>query len=109
VLRLLALGADPHQWSRAFDQNLSLHAAASGGRLRMDTFAKLFEATGNANVQTKQGATALMSAAANGSREFIDFLLAKGADPKIRMSDGKSAADFARARGHEAIAKSLST
>lgn len=108
LLRLLALGADPHQWSRAFDQNLALHAAASGGRIGKDAFVKLLAATGNVNVQTKQGATALMSAAANGSTEFVDLLLAAGADPKVRMADGKSAADFARARGHEAIAKKLS-
>lgn len=107
LLRLLALGADPLQWGRAFDSNLALHAAASGGRIGKAAFAKLLAATGNPNVQTKAGTTALMSAAANGSKEFVDLLLAAGADPKLKMSDGKTAADFARARGHEEIAKRL--
>jgi len=107
VLRLLALGADPLQWGRAFDANLALHAAASGGRIGKAAFAKLLAATGDPNIQTKGGATALMSAANNGSMEFVDMLLAAGADPKLRMSDGKTAADFARARGHEAVAKRL--
>ena len=107
VVRLLALGADPLQWGRAFDSNLALHAAASGGRIGKVAFAKLLAATGNPNIQTKGGATALMSAANNGSIEFVEMLLAAGADPRLKMSDGKTAADFARARGHEAIAKRL--
>lgn len=107
LLRLLALGADPLQWGRAFDSNLALHAGASGGRMGKAAFAKLLAVTGNPNIQTKAGATALMSAAANGSMEFVDMLLKAGADPKLKMSDGKMAADFARARGHEAVAKRL--
>jgi ankyrin repeat protein len=107
LLRLLALGADPLQWSRAFDHNLALHAAASGGCIGKAAFVKMLAATGNANVQTKQGVTALMSAAANGSAEFVDLLLAAGADPKIKLPDGKTAADFARERGHTDLAKRL--
>ncbi len=107
VLRLLALGANSRQWSRAFDQNLALHAAAAGGRIGKDAFAKLLVATGDANIQSKQGAAALMSAANNGSMEFVDLLLAAGADPKLKMPDGKTAADFARACGHTEIAKRL--
>ena len=107
LLRLLALGADPLQWGRAFDSNLALHAAASGGRIGKAAFAKLLAATGDPNIQTKGGATALMSTAANGSMEFVDMLLAGGANPKLKMSDGKTASDFARARGHADVAKRL--
>lgn len=107
LLRLLALGADPLQWARAFDSNLALHAGASGGRIGKAAFVRLLAATGDPNIQTKAGATALMSAAANGSMEFIDMLLGAGADPRLKMSDGKTAADFARARGYEAVAKRL--
>jgi ankyrin repeat protein len=107
VLRLLALGASPHQWARAFDQNLAVHAAASGGRIGKEAFAKLVAATGDANIASKQGATALMSAANNGSAPLVDELLAAGADPKIKMPDGKTAADFALARGHAELAKRL--
>ncbi len=107
VLRLLALGANPRQWGRAFDQNLALHAAASGGRIGKAAFAKLLAVTGDANLQTKQGVTALMSAAANGSGDFVDMLLAAGADPKLKMDNGKNAADFARERGHAELAKRL--
>ena len=107
LLRLLALGADPLQWGRAFDSNLALHAAASGGHTGKAAFAKLLAATGDPNIQTKAGVTALMSAAANGSMEFVDLLLAAGADPKLKMSDGKTAADLARARDHADVAKRL--
>jgi ankyrin repeat protein len=107
ALRLLALGASPRQWGRAFDQNLAIHAAASGGRIGKDAFAKLLAVTGDANIETKQGVTALMSAAANGSAEFVETLLAAGADPKIKMPDGKTAADFARERGHAELANRL--
>jgi uncharacterized protein len=107
VLRLLAFGANPRQWGRAFDQNLALHAAASGGRIGKGAFAKLLAATGDANIQTKQGVTALMSAAANGSKDFVDTLLGTGADPTLKMDNGKTAADFARDRGHAELAKRL--
>lgn len=107
VLRLLAFGANPRQWGRAFDQNLALHAAASSGRIGKEAFAKLLAATGDANIQSKQGVTALMSVAANGSKDFVDMLLAAGADPKLKMENGKSAADFARDRGHAELAKRL--
>jgi uncharacterized protein len=107
VLRLLALGANPLQWSRAFDQNLAIHAAAAGGRIGKEAYTRLVAATGDANIVSKQGTTALMSAANNGSVPLVEVLLTAGADPKIRMPDGKTAADFARARGHADIAKRL--
>lgn len=36
-----------------------------------------------------------------------DLLLARGADPSLRTTDGKSAADLAREHGHEESARRL--
>ena len=48
-----------------------------------------------------------MEAALNGQMELIELLLQHGADPAVQDSDGRSAADHARARGHEEAARRL--
>jgi ankyrin repeat protein len=48
-----------------------------------------------------------MIAAANGFSDAVDVLLAAGASKAIKTPDGKTAADFARERGHEDLAKRL--
>ena len=48
--------------------------------------------------------TALMFAAAEGQTAVVEALLAAGADPTLIDIDGDSAADFARERGHTALA-----
>jgi uncharacterized protein len=45
--------------------------------------------------------TPLHSAAARGSREMVERLLAAGADPRRKTKEGKTAADLARHYGHE--------
>lgn len=108
VLRLLELGADARQWGRAFDPNLPLHAACAGRRLCKAAFVKLIAATGNPDLAQKGGFTALMIAAGNGFADAVDALLAAGADKSRKTDQGKTAADFARERGHEEIAAKLS-
>ena len=61
---------------------------------------KLISATGDANLLQKQGYTALMIAAGNGFGDGVEALIASGADRTIKSPDGKTAADFARERGH---------
>jgi ankyrin repeat protein len=104
---LLALGANARIMGRAFEQNLAIHAACAGRRLGKAAFAKLVAATGNPDALQKQGYTALMIAAANGFEVAVDVLLAAGADRTLKQSEGKSAADFARERGHTELAERL--
>lgn len=104
---LLARGADARQWSRAADANLALHAACAGRRLGKDAFAELIRATGDPDIAQKAGYTALMIASANGSAEAVEALLEASADRGKKSPDGKTAADFARDRGHAEIAARL--
>ena len=107
LVALLEHGADARVFGRAFDSNLPIHAAAAGRRIDKASFAKLIIATGNPDVLQKAGYTALMIAAANGFVDAVDVLLSAGASKVIKTPDGKTAADFARERGHEALAKRL--
>ncbi len=107
VSNLLARGASPLQWGRAFDANLAIHAACAGRRLGKKAFEQLIDATGDPDVAQKGGYTAIMIAAGNGFKDAVDALLAAGADRSRKTDDGKSAADFARERGHAELAKSL--
>ena len=107
VVRLLERGAPAGQWSRAFEPNLALHAACAGRRLGREAFSRLIVATGDVDRTQKSGHTALMIAAGNGFVEAVDALLGAGADPRRKTNDGKAAADFARERGHEALAGRL--
>jgi ankyrin repeat protein len=107
VLRLLALGANARIMGRAFEQNLALHAACAGRRIGKGAMAQLTSATGDPDALQKQGYTALAIAAGNGFTEAVDALLAAGAN-RTRKIDGKTAADFARERGHADLAARLS-
>jgi uncharacterized protein len=108
VTTLLALGADAHQWARAFEQNLAIHAAAAGRRIGAEALRKLVAATGDPDVPQKQGYTALAIAASNGFAEGCGVLLSAGADRMKKIPDGRTAADIARERGHKGLAESLS-
>jgi ankyrin repeat protein len=108
LVALLEQGADARTFSRAMEQNLPIHAAAAGRRIDKASFAKLVAATGDPDALQKQGYTALMIAAANGFADAIDVLLEAGADKTRKTPDGKTAADFARERGHDALAAKLS-
>jgi ankyrin repeat protein len=107
LVALLDHGADACVFGKAFESNLPIHAAAAGRRIDKTSFAKLVAATGNPDALQKAGYTALMIAAANGFTDAVDVLLAAGASRTIKTPDGKTAADFARERGHEELAKRL--
>jgi len=106
IMGLLQRGADARLMSRAFEQNMAMHAAAAGRQIGRAAYAKLIAATG-VDAMQKQGYTALMIAASNGFAEGIEALLEAGADKTIKLSDGKSAADIAKDRGHSELEKRL--
>jgi len=107
VETLLVRGASACVMGRAFEQNLAIQAACAGGRIGRAAFAKLVAATGDPDAKQKQGYTALMIAAGNGFADAVDVLLEAGANPALKQSEGKTAADFARERGHEELANRL--
>lgn len=106
IVALLELGADARVMSRAFEQNMPIHAAAAGRRIGREAYAKLIAATG-ADALQKQGYTALMIAASNGFVEGVEALLAAGANKSIKLADGKTAADIAKDRSHTELEKRL--
>ncbi|MBI3678690.1 MAG: ankyrin repeat domain-containing protein [Proteobacteria bacterium] len=106
VVKLLDLGADARVFSRAFEQNMAMHAAAAGRRIGKQAYAKLIAASGVDALQ-KQGYTALMIAASNGFADGIDALLAAGANRTLKTPDGKTAADIAVDRGHMDLVQRL--
>ena len=108
VIHLLELGADAQQWARAFETNLAIHAACAGCRLGKSALMKLVAATGDVDSTPKHGYTPLMEAAANGYVDAVDVLLAAGADKSRKHPDGKTAADFAREKGHRELIERLS-
>jgi hypothetical protein len=54
-----------------------------------------------------EGRTALMMAAARGHSESCDELLYAGANYKLKCAKGKTAADYARKGGHDALARKI--
>jgi uncharacterized protein len=108
LIALLDHGADARIFGKALESNLPIHAAAAGRRIDKASFAKLAAATGDPDMLQKAGYTALMIAAANGFADAVDVLMAAGANKAIKNPEGKTAADFARERGHDELVTRLS-
>ena len=105
VAALLEAGAQTTIQSRAFEQNLPLHAACAGRA--EDAVALLAERTPEIDVRVAEGFTALMEAAYQGLPNAVDTLLRLGADARLRNDAGHDAADLAREAGHAALAEHL--
>ena len=93
VQYLVARGADARIWSRSFERNLPIHAAAAG---RSTDLALIEALTPVSDVDAVQdeGYSALLIAASNGKKDWIEALAKAGADPDRRTKDGKRAADL---------------
>lgn len=95
--------------------NLDAHSEAAGLALvesamlgEQEIVATLLDAGVDINSRRGDGATALHQAAIDGNAALVDELLARGADPNLRDSVfNGTAAGWANAGGHEALAKSL--
>jgi ankyrin repeat protein len=108
VALLLARGADPAKASANAMKVMPLHAAAAA---RSVPIARTLIAAG-APLDARQGTgaagfTPLMEAALNGQDELVELLLRHGANPDLRDDKEMSAADHARAGGHEVLARRL--
>jgi ankyrin repeat protein len=108
VRLLLARGADPALWSRAFERNLPLHAACAGRREKVEVVRALLAVTPDVDASQGSGWTPLMLAAANGMAATVSVLRARGADATLKNDAGKTASDLAAEHGHAAIVELLS-
>ena len=100
---LLAAGAQIETFSKNPQHNQPLHAALALGK-NTETIRLLLEHGAPANATQAGGFTPLFSAAIANRRDLVEMLLALGADPHRKSDAGKTAADFARERGHVEMA-----
>jgi uncharacterized membrane protein YfcA len=100
---LLRAGADP--LARNDEGESPLFWAALAGNL--PTAQRLVESGADANVADIRGSLPLHGAAEGGYEEMVDFLVPLTRDPAAPNRLGKRAEDYARERGHEAIAELL--
>lgn len=106
VKLLLEHGAHAHQVSHNPQRNQPLHAAIALGN-STQTIALLLEAGADVNATQAGGFTPLHQAAASGKSDIVSLLLSSGARRDSRCDQGKLPADYARERGHDAIAEML--
>lgn len=103
VSALLAAGARVDQFSRNPQQNHPLHAALALGK-NPDSIRLLLAHGAPVNAVQAGGFTPLFSAAIANRRDLAEILFPHGADPTQKSAQGKTAADFARERGHVELA-----
>jgi ankyrin repeat protein len=102
---LLPITHDVNERAKNPQQVAALHAAAAVRAI--PAVEKLLRADADANLPQQQGFVALHTAAIHGDALMAGLLLLFGADPALRDASGKSAADHARANGHEWLAERL--
>ena len=102
---LLERGANPNRAAANAAKVAPLHAAVAANHAGIA--ALLLDAGADVNARQQIDYTPLMGAAANARMELLELLLARGADPSLTTTEGKTAADLAREHGHEAIADRL--
>ncbi len=100
---LLQAGADP--LVRNDEGESPLFWAALAGNVA--TAQRLLEAGADANVPDIRGSLPLHGAAEGGYADMVELLLPLTREPAARNREGKRAEDYARERGHGAIAELL--
>jgi ankyrin repeat protein len=103
VSALLSAGAAIDAVSRNPQQNQPLHAALALGK-NIEIIKILLAAGAKPNATQAGGFTPLFSAAIANRRDLAEILLAHGAKPQMKSDADKTAAGFARERGHTEMA-----
>jgi ankyrin repeat protein len=103
---LLTHGAHVHRFSRNPMHNQPLHACIALSQ-DLETVRLLLAQGADVNMEQAGGYTPLHQAAAAGLEELTRLLLAAGADPGRRCHQGKTPADYARERHHDAVLQQL--
>lgn len=102
---LLIAGADPEAVARNEQRVRPIHSAVAGRSFSVTRL--LVEAAADVNAPQQGGLRPIHAAAQNGDELTVDLLLLSGADPALAADDGRIAADFAAAAGHQALADRL--
>lgn len=97
VESLLRAGADVAARSRNPLDNMPLHAALALNP-KTEVAAALLDAGAPINAQQHGGHTPLHEAAGAGKIDFIELLVARGADPNVRDDDGRTPRQLAIAK-----------
>jgi uncharacterized protein len=104
---LLSHGAHVHRFSRNPMHNQPLHACVALSQ-DCETVRLLIEQGADVNMAQAGGYTPLHQAAAAGRADLAQMLIAAGADTSCVCHQGKTPADYARERQHDAIVQLLS-
>jgi uncharacterized protein len=104
---LLTHGAHVHRFSRNAMHNQALHACIALSR-NLETAQVLIAQGADVNMEQAGGYTPLHQAAASGLTDMTKMLLEAGAKPDKPCHRGKTPADYARERNHEAVVQLLS-
>ena len=104
---LLTHGAHVHRFSRNPLHNQPLHACIAISQ-DCETVRLLIEQGADVNMAQAGGYTPLHQAAANGRADLVQILLEAGANRAVLCHQGKTPADYARERKHEAVLQLLS-
>ena len=102
---LLPITRNVNERAKNPQQVAALHAAAAVRAIGAINL--LLRAGADPNLPQQQGFVALHTAAIHGDALMTGLLLLFGADPTLRDASGKSAADHARANGHDWLAVRL--
>jgi uncharacterized protein len=103
VAALIFRGAKVDAVSKNAQKNQPLHAALALGK-NTSTIELLIAHGADVNATQTGGFSAIFSAAAANRRDLAELLVNHGANPLQANDQGKTAADFARERGHEELA-----
>ena len=104
---LLTHGAHIHRFSRNPMRNQPLHACIALSQ-DVETVRLLVAQGADVNMEQAGGYTPLHQAAAAGNAELTEVLLEAGANPSNVCHQGKTPADYARERNHQAVLEQLS-
>ena len=102
---LLPLTRDVNARAKNSQQVAALHAAAAVRDI--GAIEKLLRAGADPNLPQQQGFVALHTAAMHGDAAMTGLLLLFGASPALPDANGKTAADHARDKGHDWLAKRI--
>jgi CubicO group peptidase (beta-lactamase class C family) len=103
----LAAGADINALDTRSSRNGRYALNWAAIRNHPDTIALLLQHGAAINARNLTGFTALHHAAESGSDAAGKALLEAGADASLRTADGETAADVARRKGHEPLARMI--
>jgi ankyrin repeat protein len=106
VLLLLDAGADVGQFSETPMRNQALHAVLALSK-NVETARLLIDRGADVNAVQTAGYRPLHQAAVAGREDLVRLLLEAGADRTARCDRGKTPSEYARERGHDAVAELL--